>query len=202
MCPFGMWLFWTKAIETAGLQRNFYPSLNYLENFKLEVFPRMRIISRDKFDLSGPSVCQKKHQLPNVCSYSYCPANCPSPLWSPRILSIQVAYIHIHTHIHTHTFTSLYLSVFKSIMYVGSCTYKIKCEFLLSIYFILMSSDQPKKQRVKENFFSPTPISVSCLTCVVSEAILFNTHHLIFSPLSVQDFIRRFSDFCLIFNIL
>ena len=54
-------------------------------------------------------------------------------------------YVYIYIYIYIYTHTSLYLSVFNSIMYVGSYTYKVKCEFLLLIYFILTSSGQPKK---------------------------------------------------------
>ena len=98
-----------KAIETSRLQRNFCPSLNYLEEFKLEVFPRMKIISRDKFDLSGPSVWQGKHPVMKHLLLFLLLRELPSSRLKPQ------APFHSVWHIDT----SFYLSVFESVMYVG-----------------------------------------------------------------------------------
>ena len=47
MCHLDMW-----PLRPFGLKRSYFPSLNYLEEFKLEIFPRKRVLFRDKFDLS------------------------------------------------------------------------------------------------------------------------------------------------------
>ena len=64
MCHFGMWvlLSW-RHLRACRLRRNFCPSLNHTEESKLGVFPRIKVISRDKFYLSGPSVWQGKHLI-------------------------------------------------------------------------------------------------------------------------------------------
>lgn len=46
-----------------GLQRNFLPSLNCIEESKLGVFPGIKITTRDKFYLSDPFVSKGKHLI-------------------------------------------------------------------------------------------------------------------------------------------
>ena len=49
-------------METLWIQEKFCP-LCRLEEFKLGVFIRIRIIARDQFYLSGPSMWQGKHPI-------------------------------------------------------------------------------------------------------------------------------------------
>lgn len=104
MCHFEL-----KAVENSRLQRNFCPSLNYLEEFKLEVFPRMKIISRDKFDPSGPSVWQGKHPVTKHLLLFLLLCELPSSPLKPQPPFHSVWHID----------TSFYFSVFESAMYVG-----------------------------------------------------------------------------------
>ena len=48
--PFGLWtiLSWRQP-RPCWLKRNFYPSLNSIEESKLRIFPRIGVISRDEF---------------------------------------------------------------------------------------------------------------------------------------------------------
>ena len=45
-----------KVIKPSGSKRDFCPSLNYTEESKLGDFLRIRVITRDKFYQSDPSV--------------------------------------------------------------------------------------------------------------------------------------------------
>lgn len=56
MCHFGMRILSWRQLRSYRLKRNFCPSHNYIEGSQLGVFPRTMVITRDRFDLSEPSV--------------------------------------------------------------------------------------------------------------------------------------------------
>lgn len=102
-----------KAIKSRRLKGNLSPPLTPLKNLR-RVSPSIRVMTRDKFDLSDPSVWQGKHLIPkhllSFLSKKELLVNCPLHLWSPRPLSRSLARDSIYT--------SLYLSVFESLMFV------------------------------------------------------------------------------------
>ena len=115
-------------MRLCGLRRNFCPSLNYPELFKLGFFfPRMRIITRDKFCLRDPSVWQVKHLIIQHLLFFLSFYELPFSPWKPYSLAQGGIY------------TSFHLSVFEPLMYGGgSSRYKIKFVFLLLICLMLI----------------------------------------------------------------
>lgn len=140
-----------KTTETSQLQRNFCPSLNYLEEFAVKVFPRMRIISRDKFDLSGPSGWLGKHPATKHRLLFSLSCEWSSSHWKPQVpfhSQLRLAYIPHFT--------------FLSWTW-GSCMDKVNFEFLLLICLMWIWLDQPKEPlKDREKFLlSNTNISIS-----------------------------------------
>ena len=76
-----------KAIETLWIEEKFLPLLNYLEEFKL-VFPRIRVITRDKFYLNSPSVSQGKHLITQHLLFFLLSCKLPSCPWKPQAPSL------------------------------------------------------------------------------------------------------------------
>ena len=68
-----------KAIETLCAQEKHIPLPNYTEEFKLAVFPQMRIISTDAFYLQGKQLTTQ----PLLFFFS-CQLHSPPTCWSPR----------------------------------------------------------------------------------------------------------------------
>ena len=75
-------LFWSGGNQDPTDLRNFCLSLNYLEESRLGVFPRMRVITRDKFYLSDHLYGRTNISLLNI--HSYLPGKRIPFHWNPR----------------------------------------------------------------------------------------------------------------------
>ena len=129
-----------RQLRLCRLKRNFFSSLNYLEESKLGVFPRTRAIIRDKFYLSAPPAWQGKQLITKHQIFFLLPVDCPPPPLVEAPGSYPSAYLRMA---HIPHLTSLSLNVSYS---WGSERYKIKFDFLLSICFMLIELlDQPKE---------------------------------------------------------
>lgn len=105
-------LFWAEdnRDRDTWLGRNFLVLPNFLEESKLGVFLRVRIITRDEFYLNDLSIWQSKHLVTKICSSSYCSVNCPPPPLSPQP---PIPFLCSEWHLH------LILPFSEPLMYVG-----------------------------------------------------------------------------------
>lgn len=86
MAYFGMKIIlhwrWSESCE---LKTNFCPSLDHIEESKLGIFLGIRVITRDKFYQSDPSIWQGKHLMTKYLLFLL-PCELHSFLWNPRLL--------------------------------------------------------------------------------------------------------------------
>ena len=110
-----------KAINSPRkLKRNLCFSLDYTERFKLEGFPRIRLISRGKFYQSDPSVWEGKHL---VTKYLFFLMPCKGHSFS---LKSQISPPCFRM-----TFTSHFACLCNFLVCWILLTYSIKFDFLL-----------------------------------------------------------------------
>ena len=77
-------VFWIEDNQNpVGSKRNLCLAFNYLEESKLGVFPRMRVITRDKFYPNDPYVWQDKH-LTTKHLFFLLPCDLPSSPLKPQ----------------------------------------------------------------------------------------------------------------------